>query len=252
MKAIRPGFELPANVSARAAFTFIELLVVVSILVLLVIVQWPALAKATHQTTRAQCAANLRQVTMAFHIYATENSGKLPVATVGYWAWDIPWNLATTLGSYGAPRNTLYCPANPGQNADPLWNYVPNSYRVIDYALTLVGTGSISATNLNATLIPQSIAYGPAVIRPSLSSQKVLVADATLSQPGQDNEATRNSYNYTSIQSGYPPPMRSSHVDRFLPSGGNLGMLDGHVEWRVFSQMHVRTPSGSGTPVFWW
>jgi prepilin-type processing-associated H-X9-DG protein len=41
-------------------------------------------------------------------------------------------------------------------------------------------------------------------------------------------------------------------VDRFLPAGGNVGMLDGHVEWRVFPQMHVRTPQGSGTPVFWW
>lgn len=245
-------FEAPARASRRAAFTFVELLVVVSLLALLIIVQWPALAKATHQTTRAQCAANLRQVTMAFHIYAAENSGKLPLGTAGSWAWDIPWDVATTLGKYGAPRNTLYCPANPGQNVDPLWNWVPNNYRVIDYALTLVGGGSISTSNQNATLTPQPIPTGPLVYVPPLASQRVLLADATLSQPGQDNEAFRNSYNYTSIQGGFPPPLRSAHVDRFLPVGGNVAMLDGHVEWRVFSQMHVRTPPGSGTPVFWW
>jgi prepilin-type processing-associated H-X9-DG protein len=246
-----PWFEAPER-SSRRAFTFIELLVVVCLLALLVITQWPALAKATHQTTRAQCVANLRQVTMAFHIYAAENGDKLPVATAGFWAWDIPWNLGTTLGNYGASRNTLYCPANLSQNIDALWNYVANSYRVIDYALTLAGGTSISSTNWNATLTPQPIAFGPAIIRPPLASQKVLVADATLSQPGQDNEAIRNSYNYTSIQSGYATPLRTSHVDRYLPSGGNLGMVDGHVEWRVFQQMHVRTPPGSGTPVFWW
>jgi len=252
VSAVRPWFEAPANGSPQGAFTLIELLVVVCLLAVLVIVQWPALAKATHQTTRAQCAANLRQVTMAFHIYATENGGKLPVATAGFWAWDIPWDIATTLGKYGAPRNTLYCPANPGQNLDPLWNYVSNSYRVIDYALTLVGGGSISATNQNATLTPQTIPYGPAVYPPPLASQRVLLADATVSQPGQDNEANRASYNYSSIASGFFLRMRTSHLERFLPTGGNLGMVDGHVEWRVFSQMHVRTPSGAGTPVFWW
>src|SRR6516225_8935236 len=225
-----PRFEAPKRASPRAAFTLIELLVIVSLLGLLVVIQWPALAKATHQTTRAQCAANLRQVTMAFHIYATENIGKLPSGTVGFWAWDIPWDFATTLGKYGAPRNTLYCPANPGQNLDPLWNYVANNYRVIDYALTLVGGGSISSSNQNATLTPQSIPFGPGIYPPPLASQRVLLADATLSQPGQDNEAIRNSYNYTSIQGGFPPPLRSSHVDRFLPVGGNLAMVDGHVE----------------------
>jgi len=192
-----PRFEAPKRASPRAAFTLIELLVIVSLLGLLVVIQWPALAKATHQTTRAQCAANLRQVTMAFHIYATENIGKLPSGTVGFWAWDIPWDFATTLGKYGAPRNTLYCPANPGQNLDPLWNYVANNYRVIDYALTLVGGGSISSSNQNATLTPQSIPFGPGIYPPPLASQRVLLADATLSQPGQDNEAIRNSYNYT-------------------------------------------------------
>jgi len=249
---IRPGFAVPANAGRLAAFTLIELLVIVSLLGLLVIIQWPALAKATHQTTRAQCAANLRQVTMAFHIYASENSGKLPSGMAGSWAWDIPWDFATALGRYGAPRNTLYCPATPEQNIDPLWNYVPNNYRVIDYALTLVGGGSISPTNQNASLTPQTIPFGPAQYPPPLASQRVLLADATLSQPGQDTEANRASYNYTTIIGGYPQHLRTSHLDRFLPAGGNLAMVDGHVEWRVFSQMHVRTPSGSGTPVFWW
>jgi prepilin-type processing-associated H-X9-DG protein len=258
MKPSRPvngatrWFEAPANANRYAAFTLVELLVVVSLLALLVIVQWPALAKATHQTARAQCSANLRQVTMALQIYATENGDKLPAATAGFWACDMPWNLGTTLGNYGAPRTTLYCPANSGQNVDALWNYVVNSFRVIGYSQTLVGGGSIATTNWNVTLTPQSIPFGPSYFPPPLASQRVLVADFTLSQPGQNNEANRATYNYTSIQSGYATPLRTSHVDRFLPSGGNLGMLDGHVEWRVFSQMHVRTPSGSGTPVFWW
>jgi prepilin-type processing-associated H-X9-DG protein len=164
----------------------------------------------------------------------------------------LPWDLGTTLGRYGASRAALYCPANPGQNIDNLWNYVPNYYRIIGYSMTLSGGPSISGTNWNATLTPQPILYGPIIGPPALASQRVLVADATLSQSGQDNEASRSSYNYSSIQGSYAAPMRTSHLDRSLPAGGNLGMLDGHVEWRSFQAMHVRTPQGSGTPVFWW
>ena len=84
-----PRFEASARANCRA-FTFVELLVIVCLLALLVIMQWPALAKARHQTARAQCAANLRQVTTALQIYATENGDKLPAATAGYWACDMP------------------------------------------------------------------------------------------------------------------------------------------------------------------
>jgi prepilin-type processing-associated H-X9-DG protein len=34
----------------------------------------------------------------------------------------------------------------------------------------------------------------------------------------------------------------SAHLaNHRLPIGGNVGMLDGHVEWRPFSQFQVRT-----------
>jgi prepilin-type processing-associated H-X9-DG protein len=230
----------------------VELLAIIGMVLLLALLQWPVLAKARNHTAIAQCAANLRQVTMAFHVYAAENNDKLPTGTAGSWAWDMPWSLGTTLGGYGAPRDALYCPANLDQNVDALWNFASNNFHVIGYALTLPGGGSISSTNWNSTLTPQPVLPGPVIWPPPLAAQRVLVADATLSVPGQNNEANRASYNYTSIPGGYAAPMRTSHLDRFLPAGGNLGMLDGHVEWRAFQQLHVRTPAGSATPVFWW
>ena len=233
-------------------FTLSELLVVLAVIMLLAIFAVPALARTKHQTKVAACAANLRQVTMAFQIYAQENNDRLPAAG-GFWAWDMTWNLGPTLGRYGAPRPALYCPANPGQNLDVFWNYVVNSYRVIGYALTLTGGSSISASNWNGTLTPQPIIFGPGIIPPPLASQRVLVADIVMSQPSQNNEANRATYNYVTILSGFAPAMRSTaHLDRTLPAGGNVGMLDGHVEWRKFQDLHVRTDPGSATPVFWW
>jgi prepilin-type processing-associated H-X9-DG protein len=37
-----------------------------------------------------------------------------------------------------------------------------------------------------------------------------------------------------------------------VPLGGNLGMLDGHSEWRKFQYMFPRDQVGSGSPIFWW
>ena len=245
-----PRFGVPANVQWSRAFTLVESFLIIIIICLLGSVQFAAMTKAKHHTTVAACAANLRQGTMAFHIYGTENNDKLPAAA-GYWAWDMPLDLGVTLGRYGAPKSAWYCPASP-DNADRLWNYVPNNYRVVRYALTLAGGPSLSSTNWNPTLTPQPISYGPIILPPPLASRRVLVADATLSQPGQDNEADRASYNYLTVQGSYPGLRGTSHVDRSLPAGGNLGMMDGHVEWRTFQNMHVRTPPGSITPVFWW
>jgi prepilin-type processing-associated H-X9-DG protein len=48
---------------------------------------------------------------------------------------------------------------------------------------------------------------------------------------------------------------RTSHLIRGFPVGGNIGMLDGHVEWRKFQYMFPRTnPSVNGVPIptFWW
>jgi prepilin-type processing-associated H-X9-DG protein len=36
-----------------------------------------------------------------------------------------------------------------------------------------------------------------------------------------------------------------------IPLGGNVGMLDGHVEWRDFTNMLPRA-GGSGSPYFFW
>jgi prepilin-type processing-associated H-X9-DG protein len=71
-----------------------------------------------------------------------------------------------------------------------------------------------------------------------------------LSGSFQSIETDRNIYNYVSIRGGFPKAHLTSHLILKLPSGGNLGMLDGHVEWRDFADMHPRTSSGN--PVFWW
>ncbi len=79
---------------------------------------------------------------------------------------------------------------------------------------------------------------------------RVFASCATISDFNQNVESLRGTYSYTDIEGGYPVHHLSAHLNGKIPSGANLLMLDGHVEWRKFQAMHPRTLAGS--PVFWW
>ena len=65
------------------AFTLIELLVVISIIALLVSILMPALAKAREQAKQAVCLINLRNLSLAWTLYADNNDGKLSNGSKG-------------------------------------------------------------------------------------------------------------------------------------------------------------------------
>jgi prepilin-type N-terminal cleavage/methylation domain-containing protein len=65
-----------------AGFTLIELLVVIAIIALLMAVLLPALNKAREHGKRAACLSNLRQLTIAWIMYAQANDDKLVSAQV--------------------------------------------------------------------------------------------------------------------------------------------------------------------------
>lgn len=69
----------PMNFHARRrAFTLVELLVVIGIIALLISILIPSLSRAKEQANRVKCLSNLRQLGMAFVMYANENKGWFP------------------------------------------------------------------------------------------------------------------------------------------------------------------------------
>lgn len=241
--------------SALRAFTLIELLVVISIIGILAGLLLPALGRTKEKAKRINCLSNLKQVDLALRMYAESNSEKFPQVGAGRWAWDVPWKVADAMVQ-NAQQKVFYCPSSGFTEQDNLnlWNYETNSYRVVGYAMTFPGTATVLLTNQNPSLIPQSITDTNTGITlpPPSGSDRVLMADATMSQPRDADEVNRWLNTYQNIKGGYFKVHRTAHLEKNLPVGGNLGMLDGHVEWRKFQQMHVRTDPTSPNPVFWW
>jgi prepilin-type N-terminal cleavage/methylation domain-containing protein/prepilin-type processing-associated H-X9-DG protein len=75
---------VPSIVRRNAAFTLVELLVVIGIIAVLISILLPALNKARRQAVQVQCSSNLRQVGLAVTQYANANRG----AVVPSIAWD--------------------------------------------------------------------------------------------------------------------------------------------------------------------
>jgi prepilin-type N-terminal cleavage/methylation domain-containing protein len=245
---------------SRAAFTLIELLVVVAIIALLIAILLPSLNKARDMAKRSVCAANLRAVSQATKIYATQWSDLIPATSsfTGGWLWDESplWCdlLLMTNPSYAPDgsdalnarsiRKMLFCPTNEAQNNDQLWNF--SSYRVLGYAfLNDRGSGDLTDdVDMLNYVRPQGMKF----VRKYGASSR---ADALIEYAVDANLSTDNPpTNWSLIQGGWTGGKHSSaHLKGTAPAGQNTACLDGHVEWRTWVQ--AKNTGIKAGPYFW-
>ena len=120
--SLRENRPLPRP--GRAGFTLIELLVVIAIIAILAALLLPALSRSKEQGQRISCINNLKQLGLAWVMYADDNDGMLPPN-------NFVWNVET-----GEPilQGDSWCPSNTRRDADTsnlergvLFPYVKNA-----------------------------------------------------------------------------------------------------------------------------
>ncbi len=219
---------MPPQHTPRRGFTLVEMLLVVTVIVVLIGMLLPALANSRESTRIAVCANNERQIYNALSEYSVANVRRFPYDTDTYngnWMWDMTPDATNQMASYGGGKlDIFFCPSSSEQNAGVHWTFNVN-YRVLGYFFTLKrhsGPMAGWAQFLTGKKWVKSFSD-----HYSHASQE-LVTDANLSSAG----------NFARIVGGSPIPHRSSHLGAASkPTGGNILFLDGHVDWRPFSDM---------------
>jgi len=118
--------------SEKRGFTLVELLVVISIIALLLSILMPSLQKAKEGARAVVCGNNVRQLGMAWRLYAVNNDDWFPIGLFWFasestgepmaWWHDKPWGIASYMPTKTAFQDpdaykkgicrSYYCPRN--------------------------------------------------------------------------------------------------------------------------------------------
>lgn len=118
----------------RRAFTLIELLVVIAIVATLAAILFPVFARAKEAAKKTQCLSNLKQIDLAWLMYAGDADEGCTPSYYGNVAWDFTLDRATgryvvgLLGPYTKTGQLNQCPSFLGKGwSRPFTGYAYNA-----------------------------------------------------------------------------------------------------------------------------
>lgn len=165
-----------------AAFTLVEVLVVIGIIAVLLAILLPALSKAKRASEQIACASNLRQLGYAFLLYCDENRGFFPAAqdplSPGIWLWmGRGWRPVLEPYAMRASKDNpgvFWCPGD--QNARDKFDATSYAYSMAFYhSPDQINQMTSAAYNYNpAFAMPPQ---GVKLTQVKYSSQKILAGE---------------------------------------------------------------------------